>query len=265
MSESLDAFFVEALFIHPIKSCAPVSVPRLDFTHEGRVVGDRQWAVVEDGGMSWMGAHPRLALVRPEFSGDRLVINSGLASVPLEAPREEIQIRIWNDVSKENEVHGAFDAGDEAAAALREITGADLRLVKLGPSAITLTAPRALHVFTRASVEEVQRRWGHAVDPLRFRPNVLLGSETPLAFIEEQVARLTWAEGRLLISEPCVRCIMPNVDPRDASVDEALGHTVAAMSAERKPGGPSLFGVYAQIEAGTSLSVGTRLDVELAF
>ena len=264
MSETLDAF-VEALFIHPIKSCAPIAVQRLDFTPEGRVRGDRQWAVVEDGGMTWMGAHPRLALVRPEFHGDRLVINEGLASVPLEAPREERQIRIWNDVSKENEVHGAFDAGDEAAAALREITGADLRLVKLGPSAITLTAPRALHVFTRASVDEVARRWGHAVDPLRFRPNVLLGSETPLAFVEEQFARLNWAEGSLRFSEPCVRCIMPNVDPQSARVDETLGECVAAMSAERKPGGPSLFGVYAEIEAGTWLGVGTRFDVELAF
>ena len=264
MSETLDAFSVDALFIHPIKSCAAVAVARLDFTADGRVKGDRGWAVVEDGGMTWMGAHPRLALVRPELRGDALVIN-GFASVPLDAPREEIQIRIWNDVSKENEVHGAFDAGDEAAAALREITGAHLRLVKLGPSAITLTAPRALHVLTRASVQELERRLGRAVDAGRFRANVVLASETPLAFIEEQVARLSWAEGSLRISEPCVRCIMPNVDPHDASVDEALGHTVAAMSAERKPGGPSLFGVYAQIEAGISLSIGARLDVDLAF
>jgi len=263
MSETLDAF-VEALFVHPIKSCAAVAVQRLDFTPEGRVRGDRNWAVVEDGGMTWMGAHPRLALVRPELRGDALMIN-GLASVPLEAPREEIQIRIWNDVSKATEVHGAFDAGDAAAAALREITGADLRLVRLGPSAIALTAPRALHVLTRASVEELERRWGHAVHPARFRANVLLGSETPLAFIEEQIARLRWPEGGLRISEPCIRCIMPNVDPQDAGVDETLGHTVAALSDERKPGGPSLFGVYAEIESGVSLAVGARLEVELNF
>ena len=53
------AIRVAALYVHPIKACAPLRVPRLDFRPDGRVLGVREGVVLNDEGVAcWQGAHP---------------------------------------------------------------------------------------------------------------------------------------------------------------------------------------------------------------
>ena len=256
---------VQALYLHPIKACAPLAVARLDFEADGRVAGDREWAVLTEAGVvSWTGAHPRLALLQPRFEGENLILQvPGQPELRLPRDWQERpgQAGFWNEKSCSVDHFDAFDAGDAAAVLLSRLCGAPLRLVRVSAAAILRPLNNAVHVIGQPSLAEI----GVALDVRRFRPNVVLGGQELLPFMEEHAHSLRWPGGKFELYAPCIRCIVPDVDPVTAEVDSGVGIRVAAASAQRKPGGPSCFGVYGRVRAGTSLEQGAPVELELDF
>ena len=263
-----------ALYVYPIKACAGVAVPELVLDARGGAVGDRGWAIVDaQGAVTWLGSHPRLALVQPAFAGAGLVLTApemdAIATPATLAPRE---VRIWSDVHGRHETFAAEDAGDAVAAWLQRVTGAPLRLVKLEDAVHTRDGNNALHLVFTPSMAVVQAHWpgAAAVDERRFRPNIVLalpahGNE----FVEESLEALAWqragaGETRLDVTAPCIRCVVPNVDPASARVDETLLDTLAGLSLKRRPGG-TVFGIYARGAEGTRLRVGEVARMVPAF
>lgn len=256
---------VEALYLHPIKSCAPLRVPHLDFLPDGRVDGDREWAVLdEDGVASWSGAHPRLALLQASFDGDALLLQAaGLDGLRLPRHWQERPGRagFWNEQTRSVDAFDAFDAGDDAARLLTALCGAPLRLARVSVAACLRPLNNAVHVVGLPAVADL----GAPLDARRFRPNIVLGGAGLLPFMEEHARSLHWAGGRMAVYAPCIRCVVPDVDPATAEVDPGVGARVAAASAQRKPGGPSCFGVYARVEAGDRIEEGAAIELELDF
>jgi uncharacterized protein YcbX len=107
----------------------------------------------------------------------------------------------------------------------------------------------------------------------RFRPNIVIadGPSSPLdPFMEEYATQLCWMDaGRaanLVVQEPCIRCTVPNVDPRTATVSEHHPlETVAQLSAERHPGKPVYFGLYAHAQQTATLQEGALVELVLNF
>ena len=256
---------VAALYVHPVKACAPLSVPRLDFLPDGRIDGDREWAVLNDEGVaSWQGAHARLALLQPRFEGTELVLHAP-GQPELRLPRNWAERRgqagFWNEKTCSVDHFEAFDAGDAAAALLTELCGAPLRLARVSAAAMLRPLNNAVHVVGRPSLAEIDP----ALDERRFRPNIVLDGPELLPFMEDHARSLSWPGGRLELHAPCVRCIVPDVDPLTAEVDGSVGARVAAASAQRNPGGPSCLGVYGRIQSGTWLELGMPVELELDF
>jgi len=256
---------VAALYLHPIKACAPLAVPRLDFLPDGRVAGDREWAVLNDEGVaSWQGAHPALALLQPRFEGDELVLSApGQAEVRLPRSCDERPGRagFWNEKTCSVDEFEAFDGGDAAADMLTRLCGAPLRLARVSEAAVLRPLNNAVHIIGRPAVHEIDA----ALDLRRFRANIVLDGPELLPFMEESARALVWEGGRIELYAPCVRCIVPDVDPQTAAVDASVGQRLAAASALRKPGGPSCFGVYGRLSRGTSLVTGAEAGLELDF
>ena len=261
-----------ALLVYPIKACAGVSVPELALDARGGAAGDREWAIVDaEGAVTWQGAHPRLALVRPRVTRAGLALGGPGADdidVPPDAALAPCRIRIWNDLGTRHDTFDAADAGDAVAAWLERVVGAPLRLVRLGEAALAREGTNALHLVFTPSVAVLEAQWG-ATDPRRFRANVVLeipggdGNE----FIEESVAALEWqgvTATRLEITAPCIRCVVPNVDPASARVDESFGDALTRLSQQRRPGA-TVFGIYARGAAGARLRVGDTARMVLAF
>ena len=265
-----------ALYVYPIKACAGVAVPELVLDARGGAAGDRGWAIVDaQGAVTWLGSHPRLALVQPAFAGAGLVLTApemdAIATPATLAPRE---VRIWSDVHGRHETFAAEDAGDAVAAWLQRVTGAPLRLARLDDAVHTRDGNNALHLVFTPSVAAVEARWtpagAGAVDVRRFRPNIVLalpahGNE----FVEESLEALAWQrdgadDTRLDVIAPCIRCVVPNVDPVSARVDETLLDTLAGLSLQRRPGG-TVFGIYARGAAGARLRVGDVARMVPAF
>jgi len=263
---------VASLFVFPVKACAALPVQELVFTADGRLQGDREWAVVDAGSqVTWQGEYPRLACVMPSFDGSTLVLQaSGEETVrlPREGGEAPLRICIWNDAMQRTEHFDALDAGPAAAALLRRVTGADLRLVRLGAEALARSGTNALHLLSQASLDELDEalhaRGLAAAEARRFRPNLVLEGDDLAPFLEEHLTRLRWSGGELRATSRCVRCIVPNVDPRDGALGAEPGPTVAALSTMRWPGAPSTLGLYARPVGVGVLARGTLLDLELA-
>jgi uncharacterized protein YcbX len=285
-----------ALVIYPVKACAGVEVKALEIDARGGAAGDRRWAVIDaEGAVTWLGSHPRLAFVTPRFlasdgagrptsaggvddAGHRLQLGApGIAPIyaPPAALLRPCTVKIWSDLVRAHEVFDAADAGDAVAAWLEAVTGAPLRLVRLGDAAVAREGPGALHLVFADSVAAVDAQLaaeGHPpADLRRYRPNVVLaGQGAALApFIEDSLETIAWSgHGRvstLTVTSLCVRCIVPNVDPSNASVSDATQHALATLGQRRRPGDSISFGIYARAEPGTRLALRDTAALAIAF
>ena len=267
-----------ALYVHPIKACAPLPVDELVLDARGAAVGDREWAVVDaDAAVTWQGAHPRLALVHPSYDGTGLRLHADghddVVTPPALAP---CRVKIWSDLAATHEVFDAADAGDAVAAWLSRVAGAPLRLVKLSPDALARAGNNALHLVFAPSVAAVDgdraAQGRPPADPRRYRANIVLAMPADgdgVEFIEESLEALEWLQAggvlRLPITAPCVRCPVPDVDPVSGEVDATVGDTLARLSRARRADGAVVFGVYARGPAGARLRVGETARMVVAF
>lgn len=272
------ALALTGLWIYPVKACAGVPLVQSVVTPRG-LPGDREWVVIgEDDALLWQVELPRMALVRPELTASRLALKAdGAGSIDTSRwdDGEPCTVKIWNERRKDFDVFGGTRCGGEADRWLSEFLGRRLRLVRLGAAALERAALNPLHVVSQASMDELRGALaGNSRPPAqveRFRPNLLLATRdgNGAAFEEEQWAavRLGTAgeQAKLRFTEPCLRCVMPNVDPVTATVGEEPLATVTLHSARRAPGQPVRFGMYARAAKPAHLAVGMSGFAEIRF
>jgi uncharacterized protein len=262
------------LWIYPVKACGGMALESAQVGPAG-LSGDREWVVVNAAGeLTWQGAVARLALVRPELTADSLVLhapNRGALELPRHGRCTPCRVKAWNEQRRDFDVLDGHDAGAEAAQWLSDLAGEPLRLVRLGEAAHRRPSLNPLHLLSLASLDALNARLanaGHrAVGIERFRPNLLISTDARLPeFCEDQLAALRFP-GPITLQAvgPCVRCVVPNVDPADASVGEQPLAEVTAISAQRRPGGPVAFGAYLRTTTSGLLHVGMEGAAELDF
>lgn len=263
---------IAELWRYPVKSCAGEAVESLALDADGWPVGDRGWGVVDvSGELTWMGAHPRLALVQAHLAGPALQLRAGGRSLSVpDDGGDAVEVRGWNGERQDFDVLQAWDAGEDAAALLHAATGERLRLVRLSIEAQRRPMLNALHLLGDGSLQSWQEALGRPLNgPVqRARPNVVLCSESgePLPpFIEDLLTEARLGALTLRRTSPCVRCVMPTVDPATAEPQPPVLDALARLSAERAPGEPVQFGVYARGNAAGRLHVGDRVELALAF
>ncbi len=261
-------FSVDALYLHPVKSCAGVAVKEALLVETGLDL-DRAWMVVDpQGEFVSQRELPRMALIQPTLRSDDLRLRApGMLALHLSLDRVEAatRVRIWNDSV------AAYDMGDLAAQWFSDFLGRPLRLVRFDIEQPRLSdrswtadvaAPTqfadgfALLVISRASLDEVNRRLAEggasAVDARRFRPNIVLDGIA--AHDEDHIDELhiDTDEGgvRLKLVKPCARCQIPDVDPDSAVPGHAVGDVLAAYRADARVGGALTFGMNAIVLEG---------------
>jgi uncharacterized protein YcbX len=266
---------VAAAYLYPVKSCGAMAVDALEIDRWGGAAGDRRWAVVDaDDAVTWQGAHPRLACVRPRADADGLRLEAeGHPPLPLreDAGAPARRIAVWDEATGRHEHFEARCAGAPAARWLSAVVGAPLRLVRLGDDALGRPGVQRLHVLTLESAAEVdallRARGAAAADPRRYRPNlVLAGRAAPLVpFVEDLLARADWPGGRLDVQAPCIRCVVPDVDPATGVAGHGVLAALAELAAQRRPGGPVALGVYGRATPGARIARGQAMSLTFAF
>lgn len=263
---------IAGLWRYPVKSCAGEVVDKLQLDADGWPVGDRGWGIVDASGeLTWMGAHPRLALVHARLSGLDLELQALGRS--LTVPRDggdAWEVRGWNDARQDFDVLQVWDAGDDAAALLKATTGERLRLARLSIEAQRRPMLNALHIVGAGSLQSWQQVLAQPLNGLaqRARPNLLLSAEDGgelQPFIEDILSEARVGGLTLRRTTVCVRCVVPTVDPVSGEAQPFALDALTQLSAERAPGAPVQFGIYARGDGAGTLHVGDRVELSLNF
>jgi uncharacterized protein YcbX len=269
---------IDELWIHPVISCAGLSVQEAELTPTG-LAWDRAWMVVDEAGeFVTQRELPRMALIQPSFRLGELVLRApGMLALHLSLTAAEwpVKVRVWDDVVQ------AWDMGDLAAQWFSDCLGADapqslqrLRLVRFDPEMHRLCSTRwtrgresltqfadgfGVLVTSTASLDALNARLvqagERAVDMRRFRPNIVLAGVEPHDEDRIGIWHVQTPEGSVTLDnvKPCARCPIPNIDPVTASASPAVSDALQAYRQDPRLNGALTFGWNAIVLEGDGL------------
>jgi uncharacterized protein YcbX len=259
---------LQALHVHPLKSCAGIAVPSSLLIETG-LEFDRQWMLVDQHGDHLSQREfPKLALVEATLRLNDLRLRApGMLALHVSLDRVEQACRA--------KVHGeavaAYDMGALAAQWFSDYLGQAVRLVRFDPAQPRWSDQRwcgavaaqtgfadafALLVTGTASLTELNRRLQQRglapVEMRRFRPNIVLDGLD--AHDEDHVRELRidtpQGEIHLRLVKPCTRCSIPDVDPATGEQGHGVLETLAGYRCDPRVDGAVTFGMNAVVVAG---------------
>lgn len=212
---------VEAIHIHPVKSCRRIEVTEAEVVATG-LAHDREWQIVDgDGSCMTQRNHADLATIETALEGDDVILSSaGHGSIRLSVA-DSSPVTIAPLVGRPIE---GVDAGDEAAQWLSDLLGVPLRFAAV-TAASDRRAPRSLDVFEQpltfvdlapvllanmASLRWLNERAQEPFGIDRFRANVIVDGAEP--WVEDTWRDLTLGNVELTAELPWPRCAVPQVD-----------------------------------------------------
>lgn len=227
---------VRQLYRYPVKSMRGQTLDAVPVYWHG-LAGDRRYAFVRTGNTSrfpWLTGRevPQLLRYSPYLGeGD-----PGNVAVRVRTPEG-----------------GDFAVEDAALCAeLAARHGAEVQLLH---SSRGIPDSAAVSILGAASVRAIGEQAGVKLDPIRFRPNVLVATTNDRPFEEEG-----WIGGLLIfgdrpdsarvrVNRKDVRCMMVNLDPEQAEQNPAVLRTIVR---ERE----TCAGLYASVEAIGTIQIG---------
>lgn len=230
---------------YPVKSMAGTKTPSAFLGWHG-LAGDRRFAfrrVGDQGGFPFLSASrlPELILYRPDGSD--------------EATGEPLPTHVCTPDGSRLELRSAA-----LSAALTERLGGSVELLQLRSGVFD---HGAVSVISLATIAGIGREAGLALDPRRFRANIVLETDLERPFHEDD-----WVGGVLTFGSsdrgPAVnvtlrdeRCMMINLDPDTARQDPRVMKTVVRLN-------QNLAGVYATVVQTGPIRVGDRVTLTAA-
>jgi len=277
---------IATLLIYPIKSCASVACDRATLTVHG-LKHDRQWMIVDQNGQCQTQRQiPHLAWITPTLSDDTITLSApGQPDLVLPVLTPEMTmdkplrpVKIWADAL------GAFDLGAQASEWLDrflEVPGKQFYLVQFAHRETRLSdikwtgeerAPvhfadgYAINVVTSAALDlfnaKAQELGLPPVDPLRFRPNIIIDGLA--AHAEDDIDRLYLGSDEKPIDielvKPCPRCQVPDIDPVTAVKEPLISQILSTYRQLPRMAHAICFGKNGVVRAGA----GQDLTVNLA-
>jgi uncharacterized protein YcbX len=227
---------VVSLFRYPVKSMSAQVLDEVDVSWQG-LAGDRRWAFVQDGlvrsGFPWLTVRelPVMCTYLPSFVD------------PLRPDKSPVMVRT--------------PAGDDF-----NVTD-PLLAAELGPGVRVIKHDRGvfdtfpLSLISTRTVGDLGTLVEAPLDPLRFRPNLLVEPVDDTPFPEDawvgSVLRI--GELRMRVDKRDQRCIMVNVDPKTTARDPAV---LRAIGRERQ----ACLGVYGSTVTPGRVAVGDVVSLE---
>lgn len=249
---------VRAIYRYPLKGFAPEPLERVAVETGKTLPFDRAWAIENGPGRFDPNAPRHL----PKVNFVMLMRDEKLATLGTQFDEATATMTLFRDgrqVAKGNL------ATQIERQMIEQFIAAYMRGSLRGPPKIqfaeghsfTDVAEKCVHIVNLASLRELERVAGRAVDPLRFRPNVVVDGLEPWAefgWLDKQIAI---GEVRLGVFDRTVRCAATNVDPKTAARDMAIPAIL------ERTWGHTEFGVYARVIDGGTLSIGDPVTVAL--
>jgi hypothetical protein len=246
-----DAMSVSDLYRYPVKGLAPQKLDQTELTPGQTIPFDRAWAI-ENGRGRFDPSDPQTL---PKINFLMLMRNERLAALDIEFNEKDQTLTLLRD--GRSVVKGALDT-PLGRQLIEQFIGSfmeqDLRgaphIVHAEGHSFSDVSNKSLHIVNLASVREFERALNKEIDPLRFRANIYLDTDSPWAELDWIDKQLDIGKARLEVYARTERCAATNVDPqtaeRDLSIPAALERTY----------GHQHFGVYAKVVQGGVIKTG---------
>jgi MOSC domain-containing protein len=232
---------VSGIFRYPIKSMAGT---RLDSARIGwhGVEGDRRLAfrrLAERGPFPWLTASrlPELLLYQPVYQSLGRQETTG----------EPLPTHVRTPAGKE---YALTDAALVKEIAARHAADLELMHLKHG-----IFDEAVISAITLGTIRGIGREAGHDLDMRRFRPNVVIDSQTAEPFEEDRWVGKVLEFGTdgtgpaISVTMRDPRCVMINFDPDTAAANASIMQTVIRMNNNHA-------GVYGTVVRTGALSIG---------
>jgi hypothetical protein len=247
---------VRAIYRYPVKGLTPESMDRVALAAGETVLFDRAYAI-ENGPGRFDPEKPRHL---PKITFLMLMRDERLATLECrfeEATHTLSILRAGKQVAR-GELRtklGRQMIEQFIAAYMKDSLRGAPKVVSAEGHSFSDVAVKCLHIVSLTSVRALERVIGRPVDPLRFRPNLVIDGSEP--FAENRWLDRTLAIGgaKLTVIDRTQRCEATNVDPATGARDMAI------PSVLQRTWGHSDFGIYAKVTAGGEIRSGD--DVRL--
>jgi uncharacterized protein len=247
---------IDALYRYPVKGLTPEAMPRVTLAAGGTMPFDRAYAIENGPGhfdiddpkhvsklnFVMLARNEQLAKLRMRFDDATETLN--ILDGGAEVVRGDLRTA---------EGRAAIEAF--YASYMGEALRGPPRVVHVDGHSFSDVEPKCLHIVNLASVRALEADMGVAINPLRFRPNVIVDGLPAWSEFDSVGKSLRFGAVTFEIFKRTERCPATNVDPetglRDLKIPAFLSKTY----------GHSDFGIYGKIAQGGELKVGDMLSV----
>jgi MOSC domain-containing protein len=241
---------VTALYRYPVKGLTAQPLERVALDAGETIAFDRAWAIENGPGRFDPDAPKHL----PKVAFLMLMRDERLAALAAEFDEETTTLTLRRDGRQVARGNLSTRIGCQMieqfiSAYMKESLRGPPKIVSAAGHSFSDVAAKCLHIVNLASVRALERVAGRTIDPLRFRPNVVIDSDEPWAEFEWLDKTLKIGGARLEVIDRTQRCAATNVDPATAARDMAIPAIL-----ERSQG-HSNFGVYARVTAAGEIAV----------
>ena len=247
---------VASLYRYPVKGLSPEPLQSVALCTGETLPFDRVYAIENGAGRFDPGAPRHL----PKINFLMLMRDERLATLKTRFEDASETLTILRDGKRVARGQLTTALGRQlieqfiAAYMKAELRGAP-RIVHAPGHSFSDVAAKCVHIVNLASVRELERIVGRAVDPLRFRANVYLDDGEAWAELGWMDRVIEIGPAKLQAFARTQRCEATNVDPGTGARDMAIpAHLMRTW-------GHQDFGIYAKIVTGGQISVGTAAAV----
>lgn len=247
---------VTAIFRYPVKGLSADPLERIEVAAGETLPFDRAWAI-ENGLSRFDPENPRHL---PKICFLMLMRDERLAALEARFDAESQRLTLLRGGRQVatgllRERSGRQILEQFLSAFMAESLRGPPRIVAAPGHSFTDTAAKLVHLVNLRTVQTLERTIGRPVDPLRFRPNLVIDGPDAHAELDWIGREIAIGSVRLKVTERTGRCAATNVDPSTGARDMDIPAII-----QRKWGHTDV-GVYAEILSPGPLSIGDAVSV----
>ncbi len=250
---------ITALYRYPVKGLTPEPLDSVELAAGETLPFDRAYAI-ENGQGRFDAMAPRHL---PKINFLMLMRDERLATLDARFDEETAALTIKRDGKQVARGVLSSKIGRQMieqflAAYLKDNLRGAPKIVSAEGHSFSDVAKKCVHIVNLASVRELERVSGRRIDPLRFRPNIILDGAEPWAEFD-------WVDRGFSVGSASFkgfcrtqRCAATNVEPTTAMRDMAIPALL------ERHWGHTDFGIYATVENSGAVAIGDEVQAVAA-